>query len=89
MSIQLGAKFGSYAEFDQAFKKFQVANNSLFVTKASKTAGVVNARLSADLKIKLGGNSSTQMWFMCASTCGHPEVYRQGDSSTSEVKHPT
>lgn len=68
MSIQLGAKFGSYAQFDQAFREFQVVNNSLFVTKASKTVGVVNARLSADLTILMANLSTyTQMWFMCAS----------------------
>lgn len=49
MEICLGAKYDSFAEFEQAFRDFQVRTNTLFVTKASKTVGVVNERLSAGL----------------------------------------
>ncbi|KAL3242588.1 hypothetical protein MRX96_021033 [Rhipicephalus microplus] len=47
--MNVGAKFDSYVEFDRAFGDFQVATNTLFVTKASKTVDVVNSRLSAVL----------------------------------------
>lgn len=49
MEVFQGAKFDSFAEFDQKFRDFQVTTNTLFVTKASKTVDVVNARLSAGL----------------------------------------
>lgn len=47
MAIHVGAKFNSFAEFEQEFRVFQVTTNTLFVTKVSKTVGAANARLTA------------------------------------------
>ncbi|CAN8008465.1 unnamed protein product [Ixodes pacificus] len=57
MAIHVGAKFNSFAEFEQEFRLFQVTTNTLFVTKVSKTVGAANVRLTAgmtpfDVKLK-------------------------------------
>uniref|UniRef100_A0A0K8RJX5 ZSWIM3 N-terminal domain-containing protein n=1 Tax=Ixodes ricinus TaxID=34613 RepID=A0A0K8RJX5_IXORI len=57
MAIHVGAKFNSFAEFEQEFRVFQVTTNTLFVTKVSKTVGAANMRLTAgqapfDAKLK-------------------------------------
>ncbi|XP_070395614.1 uncharacterized protein [Dermacentor albipictus] len=48
--MEVGSRFDSFLEFERAFREFQVRNNALFVTKASKKTEVVNARLSSGLK---------------------------------------
>nr|XP_050024996.1 uncharacterized protein LOC126519678 [Dermacentor andersoni] len=48
--MEVGSRFDSFSEFERAFREFQVRNNALFVTKASKKIEVVNARLSSGLK---------------------------------------
>ncbi|EEC00165.1 hypothetical protein IscW_ISCW016218 [Ixodes scapularis] len=37
MAIHVGAKFNSFAEFEQEFRVFQVTTNTLFVTKLEIT----------------------------------------------------
>lgn len=46
MTLELGATFRSFAEFENEFRQFQENNHVLFVTKSTKTVDVVNARLS-------------------------------------------
>ncbi|XP_077550719.1 uncharacterized protein LOC144163944 [Haemaphysalis longicornis] len=59
MEVFQRAKFDSFAEFDQKFRDFQVTTNTRFLTKASRTADVVNCRRSGglarlDAKLKFG-----------------------------------
>ncbi|KAH9374634.1 hypothetical protein HPB48_000172 [Haemaphysalis longicornis] len=49
MEVFQRAKFDSFAEFDQKFRDFQVTTNTRFLTKASRTADVVNCRRSGGL----------------------------------------
>lgn len=50
MAFEVGTRFNSFAEFDRAFREFQLQNNVLFVAKATKTVDVVNSRLSVGLE---------------------------------------
>lgn len=46
MTLELGATFRSFAEFENEFRQFQENSHVLFVTKSTKTVDVVNSRLS-------------------------------------------
>lgn len=50
MALKLNATYDTFAEFEKAFVEFQVRNNVLFVTKATKTVQVVNSRLTPGLE---------------------------------------
>lgn len=50
MAIEVGATFNTFEEFRKALSDFQINNNVLFVTKATKKVEVVNARLSVGLE---------------------------------------
>lgn len=50
MAIEVGATLNTFEEFRKALSDFQINNNVLFVTKATKKVEVVNARLSVGLE---------------------------------------
>lgn len=50
MAFKVGATFDMFVEFDREFREFQVRNNVLFVTNATKPVEVVNSRLTAGLE---------------------------------------
>lgn len=50
MAFKVGATFDMFVEFDREYREFQIRNNVLFVTKATKTKEVVNSCLTAGLQ---------------------------------------